>query len=99
MDPGRDADRRAWHLAAAAIGPDEAVAAELDRAAGRARARGGYSAAGALLARADLLNPGESRWAERVPAAAAAHLADGAPSRERFLLHPEAPVSLSVPQP
>src|SRR6266571_481454 len=93
MDPQRDADRCAMHLAAAATGPDEAVVAELDRAAGRARARGGYSAAGALLARAAQLTGDDNRWAERVLAAAHAHLAGGAPARARLLLEQTAEVS------
>jgi DNA-binding CsgD family transcriptional regulator len=77
-DPIHDADRRAWHWACSTVGYDERIAADLERTAGRARARGGLLAAAALLERAAQLTPHGEHRADRMLAAARAKRDAGA---------------------
>jgi len=69
-DRDTDPDRRAWHLAAATAEPDEEIALELERSAGRAQARGGFSAAAVLRRRALALTAEPGRRAGRALSAA-----------------------------
>jgi DNA-binding CsgD family transcriptional regulator len=85
-DPRADADRRAWHRAHAAAGPDEAVADALERSAGSAQARGGIAAAAAFLARATELTPDAARRGGRALAAARAMFESAAPESALDLL-------------
>ena len=72
-----DPDRHAWHLAAAAPGPDEDIAVELVRSAGRAQAGGRYAAAAAFLQRGVALTPEPAQRSERALAAAQASVQAG----------------------
>jgi DNA-binding CsgD family transcriptional regulator len=82
---GRE-DERAWHLAAAALGPDEEAADALAAAGRRAREHSGYAVAAAALDRAARLSPGEDARRRRLYEAADAAWTAGMSDRARALL-------------
>ena len=86
LNPDTDPNRRAWHAGQAASGPDEVIAAELERSAGRAQDCGGCAAAAAFLERAAELSVDRARRAQRMLAAAhATHQAGMPDAAERLL--------------
>jgi tetratricopeptide (TPR) repeat protein len=85
-DPTAHPDARAWHLADAAAGPDEATASVLVECAVRARERGHYAEEAAFWARAADLTADPAQAASSLLAAAQAHFVGGAVNASRELL-------------
>ncbi len=85
-DPIHDPDRRAWHAANAASGPDDVVAADLERSADRAHGKGGIAAAAAFLERATVLTADPALRTVRALAAAQAKRDAAAPAAAYELL-------------
>ena len=96
LDPVAGAERRAWHVAAATLEPDEAVAAALSAAAADAGARGGHAAAAAALEQAAHLSPDPARRAERLRRAADAAWLAGDGPRALALLDEAAPIPVAA---
>ena len=84
--PDRDVDRRAWHLAAATVGPDAQAAAALEQAGGRARERSAYAVAAAAFERGGRLAPSEDLRAKLLFAAAESASLAGDSARSLELL-------------
>lgn len=84
--PDTEPDRRAWHLSAAALGPDESVAIELDAVGSRAERRGAYAVAASARARAAELSWEAGDRAERILAAGRAAWFAGEHERAEVLL-------------
>jgi ATP/maltotriose-dependent transcriptional regulator MalT len=93
LEGDAEADQRAWHRAAASIGPDPAVAAELEQAAVRAQRRSGFVAASLAYERAAALTPDESERARLLTAAAENAWFGGRLERTRMLLERARPVA------
>ena len=86
LDRDQDVEQRAWHLAEAAIGPDDVVAAALEAAATRAAARTGYATAATFLERAATVAPDPLRSGRDLLGAAQLAMAAGDAARGSALL-------------
>jgi DNA-binding CsgD family transcriptional regulator len=84
--PDRDVDRRAWHLAAAAVGADDAASTALEQAAARGRDRSAYATAAAAFERAGRLAANGERRARLLREAAEARWLAGHADRALALL-------------
>jgi DNA-binding CsgD family transcriptional regulator len=93
LDGEMDADRRAWHRAAASVEPDPAVVEELEQAARRARRRSGFAAASLAFERAAALTRDPSQRARSLTAAAENAWFGGRAERARLLLERARPLT------
>ena len=91
--PDRDVDRRAWHLAAAATGPDEPASAALEQAGARGRDRSAYATAAAAYERAGRLAADPGRRARLLREAAEAAWIAGLADRAVALLDEARPLT------
>src|SRR5215210_2456472 len=96
LDPVADSERRAWHLAAATLQADEAVAAPLAAAGASAGERGGHAAAAAAFEQAARLSPDPARRAERLRRAADSAWLAGDGPRALALLDEAAPLAVTA---
>ena len=87
-----EADRRAWHRAAATVEPDASVSEELEQAALRAQRRSGFAAASQAFERAAALTTDEKERARRLTAAAESAWLGGRVERALLLLEGARPL-------
>ena len=92
LDREADADRRAWHRAAASVEADPSVGEELEEAAERARQRSGFAAASLAFERAATLTGDEEHRARRLTAAAETAWLAGRVERALMLLEAARPL-------
>jgi DNA-binding CsgD family transcriptional regulator len=93
LDARTEADRLAWHRAAACVEPDASVVDELEQAAQRARRRSGFAAASLALERAAALTPNEGDRARRLTASAENAWLSGRPERALMLFERARPLA------
>jgi DNA-binding NarL/FixJ family response regulator len=97
LDAEKDRDRRAWHRANAAIGPDDTIATELAHVGDRASDRGGHVGATAAYQRAAEMTTDEDTRASLLADAAQAAWSAGRPDEARDLLDRAAPAGTDAP--
>ena len=93
LDGDAEADRRAWHKAAASVEPDPSVVEELEQAAERARRRSGFATASLAYERAAALTPDDHQRVRQLTAAAENAWLAGRLDRARTLLERARPLA------